>query len=114
MIDYRYSLLLNKQGYDIKAHIKIDTGMHRLGFSTEDKDKILAAFSLKHIKVAGIFTHLCAADSLEENDVAFTNKQIGSFYTKKFTIISAEGTSRSEGIIVITRHRLEKQTLNHL
>ena len=53
--------------------------MHRLGFSTEDKDKILAAFSLKHIKVAGIFTHLCAADSLEENDVAFTNKQIGSF-----------------------------------
>ena len=55
-------------------------GMHRLGFSTEDKDKILAAFSLKHIKVAGIFTHLCAADSLEENDVAFTNKQIGSFY----------------------------------
>lgn len=54
--------------------------MHRLGFSTEDKDKILAAFSLKHIKVAGIFTHLCAADSLEENDVAFTNKQIGSFY----------------------------------
>ena len=51
-----------------------------IGFSTEDKDKILAAFSLKHIKVAGIFTHLCAADSLEENDVAFTNKQIGSFY----------------------------------
>ena len=35
-------------------------------------------------------------------------------HTKKFTIISAVGTSRSEGIIVITRHRLEKQTLNHL
>ena len=30
------------------------------------------------------------------------------------TIIFAVGTSRSEGIIVITRHRLEKQTLNHL
>nr|WP_063856752.1 membrane-bound serine racemase VanT-G [Enterococcus faecalis]Q9KHL7.1 RecName: Full=Amino-acid racemase; AltName: Full=Vancomycin G-type resistance protein VanT [Enterococcus faecalis]AAF71283.1 racemase [Enterococcus faecalis] len=80
LIDYRYLLLLNKQGYDIKAHIKIDTGMHRLGFSTEDKDKILAAFFLKHIKVAGIFTHLCAADSLEEKEVAFTNKPIGSFY----------------------------------
>ena len=34
--------------------------------------------------------------------------------TKKFTIISAVGISRNEGIIVITRHRLEKQTLNHL
>lgn len=43
-------------------------------------DMFYTPFSLKHIKVAGIFTHLCAADSLEENDVAFTNKQIGSFY----------------------------------
>ena len=34
--------------------------------------------------------------------------------TKKFTIISAVGISRNEGIIVITRHLLEKQTLNHL
>ena len=32
----------------------------------------------------------------------------------KRTIISAGGISRNEGIIVITRHRLEKQTLNHL
>ncbi|WP_331466960.1 hypothetical protein [Blautia fusiformis] len=30
------------------------------------------------------------------------------------TIISAVGISRNEGIIVITRHLLEKQTLNHL
>lgn len=30
------------------------------------------------------------------------------------TIISAVGISRNEGIIVITRHLLEKRTLNHL
>jgi hypothetical protein len=30
------------------------------------------------------------------------------------TIISAVGINRNEGIIVITRHLLEKQTLNHL
>lgn len=80
LIDYGYLLLLSKQGYDIKAHLKIDTGMHRLGFDTEDQEKILAAFSMKHIKVTGIFTHLCAADSLEESDAAFTNKQIDCFY----------------------------------
>lgn len=37
LTDYRYSLLLNKQGYDINAHIKIDTGMAQTWFSTEDK-----------------------------------------------------------------------------
>ena len=49
-------MCIRDRGYDIKAHIKIDTGMHRLGFSTEDKDKILAAFSLKHIKVCLLYT----------------------------------------------------------
>jgi len=80
LIDYRYSLLLNKQGYDIKAHIKIDTGMHRLGFDTENTKEILATFSMEHIKITGIFTHLCSADSLEEKDIDFTHKQIDKFY----------------------------------
>lgn len=80
LIDYRHSLLLSNQGYDIKTHIKIDTGMHRLGFDKDDANKIFAIFSMKHIKVTGIFTHLCAANSLEEQDVDFTNKQIDSFY----------------------------------
>lgn len=81
LTDYRYSLLLSKQGYNIKAHLKIDTGMHRLGFGIEDKKKILSAFSMKHIKVTGIFTHLCSADRLEEQDIDFTHKQIDSFYS---------------------------------
>ena len=80
LIDYRYSLLLNRQGYDIKAHIKIDTGMHRLGFDTENTKEILATFSMEHIKITGIFTHLCCADRLEEKDIDFTHKQIDGFY----------------------------------
>lgn len=80
LIDYRYALTLNRQGYAVKAHIKIDTGMHRLGFDKDDIEKILSVFSMKHIKVSGIYTHLCAADSLDENDVDFTNKQIEAFY----------------------------------
>lgn len=80
LIDYRYSLLLNKQGYDVKTHIKVDTGMHRLGFDTEDIENISAVFSMKHIKVSGIYTHLCAADSVDEKDICFTNMQIEGFY----------------------------------
>ena len=40
--------------------------------------------------------------------------QIKTAHTKRFTIIFVVEISRSEDIIVITRHRLEKQTLNHL
>lgn len=80
LIDYEYSLILNKQGYDVKTHIKVDTGMHRLGFDKEDVENIITVFSMKHIKVSGIYTHLCAADSSDEKDIHFTNVQIENFY----------------------------------
>lgn len=90
LIDYEYASILNNRGYDVKAHIKIDTGMHRLGFDKEDADSISAVFSMKHIKVSGIYTHLCAADSLEEEDIYFTNMQIESFY-KLLKLIKEKG-----------------------
>lgn len=80
LIDYKYALLLDKQGYNVMTHIKVDTGMHRLGFDAKDIEKISAVFSMKHIKVSGIYTHLCAADSVDEKDIFFTNVQIESFY----------------------------------
>lgn len=80
LIDYKYALLLDKQGYDVMTHIKVDTGMHRLGFDAKDIEIISAVFSMKHIKVSGIYTHLCAADSVDEKDIFFTNVQIESFY----------------------------------
>lgn len=80
LIDYNYALLLNKQDYNIKAHIKVDTGMHRLGFDKADTEKITRVFKMKHIEICGIYTHLCVSDSLEEEDICFTNMQIGSFY----------------------------------
>ncbi len=80
LIDYEYSLRLDEQGYKVTAHIKVDTGMHRLGFDADDTKEIVTAFSLKNIEITGIFTHLCSADSRAEEDVDFTRKQIGKFY----------------------------------
>lgn len=81
LIDYDYSLLLNKQGCDVKAHIKIDTGMHRLGFEKKDVEKIADVFTMRHIQVCGIYTHLCASDSIAEKDICFTHMQIEFFYS---------------------------------
>lgn len=80
LIDYEYACVLNEQGYSVKGHIKIDTGMHRLGFTCEDIEKIENTFSMKHINVCGIFTHLCSSDSLDETEQSFTRMQIANFY----------------------------------
>lgn len=80
IVGYEYAVALNEQGYKVKGHIKIDTGMHRLGFNPEEIDKVQAVFHMNHIKVCGIFSHLCVSDSLTEDDVQFTKKQIDTFY----------------------------------
>ncbi len=81
LIDYEYALLLNRQRHRVKVHIKIDTGMHRLGFDRAEPEKIARVFSMRCLRVCGIYTHLCVADSLEEKDVSFTHMQIERFYT---------------------------------
>lgn len=80
LIDYPYSRCLNRQGCDVKVHIKIDTGMHRLGFGTEDEEKLLHTFKMRRLRVCGIYTHLCAADSRDAEDIRFTKRQIQRFY----------------------------------
>lgn len=81
LIDYDYACRLNEQGCKIKAHMKIDTGMHRLGFDSDfNIEEILRVFAMEHLCISGIYTHLCVADSLDEEDVCFTRQQIASFY----------------------------------
>ncbi|MCM1257684.1 MAG: serine racemase VanT catalytic subunit [Roseburia sp.] len=80
LIDFSYAIELDRQGVEVKAHLKVDTGMHRLGIDSEDVLGARQAFEMKNIKISGIFTHLCCADSLEPEDVAFTRGQIEKFY----------------------------------
>lgn len=50
-------------GKTVKIHIKIDTGMSRLGFLEHEFDEVLKACRLDGIFVEGIFTHFAVADS---------------------------------------------------
>jgi len=59
-------------------HIKIDTGMHRLGFDEEEIDEMLKLVnSCSKIKIASVFTHLAAAEDIKED--SFTKNQIQKF-----------------------------------
>ena len=81
LIDFEYACVLNKQKIPIKAHIKIDTGMHRLGIIYKNIEDIKRIFEMENINVSGIYTHLCCSDSLEPDDTLFTEKQINNFHT---------------------------------
>ena len=80
VIDYDHAKQLNAFGKPMAVHIKINTGMNRLGEScnrTAEIDKILRC---QNLEVCGIFTHLCVADSAQPDDIEFTTNQIYSFY----------------------------------
>lgn len=80
VVDYPYARALNTYGKKIKVHIKIDTGMHRLGIRHEKIDEVCMIFQCSNLKVEGAYTHLCADDTAEA-DKKFTLTQGEAFYS---------------------------------
>ena len=80
IVDAQYASALNRQGRLLQVHINVDTGMHRLGESYDHAQEIVQIFQYEHLKVSGIFTHLCASDSMEPGDIDFTKLQIKRFF----------------------------------
>lgn len=63
---------------DYPVHIKLNTGLNRLGFSNKELEKIFEMLSkTKAIKVKGIFSHLAASEDWKERE--FTLEQIGKY-----------------------------------
>ena len=70
--------LYHKEVSPLSIHIKLDTGMHRLGFEEQDVDRLIDKLvSAAKINVASIFTHLASAD--DEKEDAFTRNQAALF-----------------------------------
>lgn len=67
-----------RNGVAARVHVKIDTGMGRLGFRLNEVENVadrLAA--INSLEIEGIMTHFATADDL--NATVFTNKQIAAF-----------------------------------
>ncbi len=80
VIDFSYAQLLNSFGRKIKVHLKIDTGMHRLGERAERIEDIRKIFCFDNLMIEGVFTHLCADESKSGPDRDYTWKQIHAFF----------------------------------
>ena len=80
IVDYPYAKCLDAFGSQIKCHIKIDTGMHRLGERAEHIDEIYNMFYLKNLQIDGMFTHLYVADTNTRLERNLTLRQIAVFH----------------------------------
>jgi len=59
-------------------HVKIDSGMHRLGFLPDEMERLIAVLRQQHtVCVRSVFSHLAGADSMEFDD--FTQEQVRRF-----------------------------------
>jgi alanine racemase len=68
------SIQAEKQGKTVGVHLKIDTGMGRLGMLPDELPGFMEQTqSLKNLRVEGIFTHLSSAD---EANPEFTREQL--------------------------------------
>ena len=80
-----YSAAAVACGGTLRVHIKVDTGMSRLGFLVRSGHfeggiaSIAAACALPGLDAEGIFTHFAVADEDDEEDEAYTREQFGLF-----------------------------------
>lgn len=78
----------------IRVHLKLDTGMSRLGFFAyhrpETVDELQAVAKMDHLVIEGIFTHFPVADSIDGADANFTHTQYERF-TAMLTALKGVG-----------------------
>ena len=77
--DYAKSVLkANLQG-KLKCHIKINTGMNRIGEFYNNFAALSEIYQNTALQIEGTFTHLCVSDSDKIEDTNFTKEQINRF-----------------------------------
>ena len=79
-------------GRTVQVHVKVDTGMARVGLAPEERDGFLALLAgSARLEVEGVQTHLARAD---EPDVSTTTEQLGRFAAALAAVRTAGLTPR--------------------
>ncbi|SOD11604.1 bifunctional UDP-N-acetylmuramoyl-tripeptide:D-alanyl-D-alanine ligase/alanine racemase [Pedobacter xixiisoli] len=68
---------LPEQVSHFPIHIKLDTGMHRLGFELQQIKELASLLKTEKLKVVSIFTHLVATDDEQHDE--FTKLQVSKY-----------------------------------
>lgn len=95
----------------LDVHVKVDTGMHRVGVSgTELADLVGAVVAAPELRLEGVFTHFAQAD---EPDCGFTETQLARFQ-EALGVVAANGgrptlvhAANSAGLIAFPESRFD-------
>jgi Alr-MurF fusion protein len=69
---------LGAEGSGLKVHLKMDSGMHRLGFEDYDLCELIdLLIASPQVSVVSIYSHLAGADDAQHND--FSKEQVDRF-----------------------------------
>ena len=87
----KYSDVLINLKKSLKIHIKLETGMGRLGFEVKQGEvvEVLSTLALPNLEAEGIFTHFAVSDELIKDE--YTKKQFKVFITAVEMIEKASG-----------------------
>jgi alanine racemase len=86
-----YKLAHYREIQKYPIHIKLDTGMHRLGFQKSEIEELIPWLSRPEFRVASVFSHLAGSDQSDHD--AFTRKQIASLQHSAGVIAKSIGDS---------------------
>ena len=85
-----YARDLDSYNQFIQVHIKIDTGMHRLGIAWDRRSEIADIFHFPNLQVTGAYTHLCC-DSLAEEQGRRFYAAVEGFPIPKLHLLASDG-----------------------
>lgn len=71
---------IHENSLKVKCHLKLETGMGRVGFSFNELEKIKNYIKENNVKnIIGVYTHLSVSDEPGEDNKEYTKKQIEKF-----------------------------------
>ena len=92
-LDYAGELCKNAKAA-VRCHIKIDTGMGRIGLKYRAPEEcaveIRNILSLDKLSVEGLYTHFAAADADDEESCEYTERQ-ADFIIRTYDLLKSEG-----------------------
>ncbi len=75
-----HARLLASCGVPLRVHLKLDSGMHRLGFPWQGLEALDRVFACRNLRVAGLFTHLSDAETPDDEGLRRTRRQVRRFF----------------------------------
>lgn len=85
-----YAQELDSYGKPVRVHIKIDTGMHRLGIAWDRPWEIEQILGCQNLQVTGTYTHLCC-DSLAKEQGRRFYQAVEGFSLPKRHLLASDG-----------------------